>query len=81
MNWRGEMFTDTATSAMPSLAQTRSWRHAVRNAHSPSCTMRPSSSATKTKSFGRISPRSGSFQRSSASMPVMRPVAISTCGW
>ena len=63
MNWRGEMLIETVTGGSPSSLPLPSCRHAVRNTHSPIGTMRPSSSATKMKSFGKTSPFCGSFQR------------------
>ena len=73
MNWRGEMLIEMVIGGRPSSCQRFDCWHAVRKTHSPIGTMRPSSSATKTKSFGKISPFCGSFQRISASMPEMRP--------
>ena len=49
--------------------------------HSSNWMMRPVSSATDKKSSGSIRPRRGCCQRTSASTPMMRPSAKSTCGW
>ena len=81
MNWRGEMLIEIVTGGRPSSSHCCSCAHAVLNTHSPIGTMRPSSSATKMKSLGKISPFCGSFQRISASMPRCGPCAMSTCGW
>ena len=51
------------------------------NTQSPSGTIRPDSSASAMNSPGLTTPRSGWFQRMSASALTMRPLAISTMGW
>ena len=43
--------------------------------------MCPLSSATEMKFAGSSKPRCGCRQRTSASAPMMRPVASSTIGW
>ena len=63
------------------LAHSAAWRHASCNTKRPIGTISPVSSATPTKSDGGINPRSGSFQRSSASVPVIEPDATSMTGW
>ena len=50
-------------------------RHAVSSTHAPIGTMSPVSSASAMNSAGGSSPRSGWFQRTSASKPMTRPVA------
>jgi hypothetical protein len=67
--------------ATRSRCQCRCALHAVWITQSPSGTMRPFSSARRMKRAGVRSPSSGCCQRTSASMPTMRPVHDSICGW
>ena len=49
--------------------------------HSRSEMMRPVSSATGMNCAGETMPWPGWFQRSKASVPMMRPLFNSSCGW
>ena len=70
ITWIGDRLT---AILMPS-GQCAASAQALRNTHSPSGTMSPISSATGMNSAGEIMPRSGCFQRSSASQPVIAVV-------
>ena len=50
-------------------------------AHSPICRMMPLSPATGMNTPGDTSPRSGWFQRSSASKATTSPLSTRVCGW
>jgi hypothetical protein len=80
-NWCGDTFTATDTSGRPCMRQACAWRQASWITHSPSGPIRPELSATGMKRAGEMKPSCGSFQRSRASAPTMRPLAMSTCGW
>ncbi len=56
-------------------------RQASSMTQTPIGTIRPVSSATEMISPGRMSPRSGCCQRSSASKPTTRSVASAITGW
>ncbi len=55
--------------------------HASRSTQRSIATIIPDSSATGMKPAGGIVPRSGWFQRTSASQPTIRSLARSTSGW
>ena len=59
----------------------RATSHACASTHAPMGTMMPVSSATRRKSPGTTSPRTGCSQRSSASSATRSPVARSNSGW
>ena len=56
-------------------------RQAASSTHWPKGSMSPVSSAIGMNAAGGTRPRVGWFQRTSASMPVGRPVMVSTRGW
>ena len=62
-------------AAGPACCQATFCRQAVCSTHLPIGTISPVSSATGMNCIGATGPRSGCSQRSSASMPVMRPLA------
>ena len=70
--WRAERLTEITSGAKPAWRHAAPWAQAVRSTHSPIGTMRPVSSASGMKRSGRISPRCGWFQRTSASTRVDR---------
>jgi hypothetical protein len=76
-NWTGDRLTATRMWS----GQLRAAKHASRKAHSPSCMMKPISSASGMNSPGGINPLSGWRQRISASTPQMVSVPRSTTGW
>ena len=81
-NWRELRFTPISRPGCPS----RSWhsficRQASRSTQAPISTMSPVSSASGMNSIGGTRPRSGWFQRSSASAPVICPEVSETTGW
>ena len=79
---RAEMLTLTVNDpAVTRSCQASTWRHAWLSTHRPISRIESDSSATRMKSSGPIRPRSGCSQRTSASTPTIRPVAISTIGW
>jgi hypothetical protein len=80
-NTRADRFTDTRVGGKPSSCQALFWRHASRNTHSDSGPIKPLSSASGMNADGSTNPTSGSRQRTSASMPTICPLRISTCGW
>ena len=61
--------------------QAAAWRAASRITHTPSCEIRPDSSAYGMKTLGQIMPRSGERQRSSASTPSTSPPRPASLGW
>ena len=67
--------------AGPGACHSRSWRAIAPTTHSPIGSSRLISSAAGMKRSGCTSPRSGSFQRSSASIECSRPLAVHTIGW
>ena len=75
-NWIAE--TLQATVMSPQLAASMQAR---RITHSPSCTIRPRSSAMPMNSSGGIRPWTGWRQRTSASTPWTRAPSAETWGW
>ena len=66
---------------MPNSSQMAlAWMQDCFSAHSPMATIRPVSSASGMKVDGAITPSFGWCQRSSASMPITRPVVRETRG-
>ena len=65
----------------PSSAQVRHWRQTSSMTQRPISSMSPDASAAGMKSSGETRPRSGSFQRMSASMPETRSAWMSWIGW
>jgi hypothetical protein len=73
------------------LKDTRGWKPCARHSascaasasitHAPIESISPSSSAAGMNMSGCTSPRSGSCQRSSASIECSRPLAVHTIGW
>ena len=57
------------------------WATASRSTQRPMSVMTPDSSASGMNSTGGTRPRSGWFQRTSASKPVVRPSVTRTVGW
>ena len=57
------------------------WRQASSTTHAPIGTIRPVCSAIGMKTGGTTMPRSGWYQRISASAPTILPLFMSTCGW
>ena len=80
-NWRGETFTAMRIAGRPAARQAWPWRQACCMTHWPSGPITPEVSATGMKRAGEIMPSCGSSQRTSASAPMIRPVAMHTCGW
>ena len=76
-NWCAETLTATRSSPGQLAASAQAWR----SAHSPSRSIRLVSSAIGMNSAGLIGPRSGWFQRISASNPVTRQSVERTTGW
>ena len=76
-NWRGEMLTAMRTppseSGVPGF-QRIAWRQAASSTQAPIGSMRPVSSASGMNWPGGMMPRTGSFQRSSASTPTTPPL-------
>ena len=81
LNCRGETFTDNCSDGRPSFSQAFVCSQAVLRSHSLTGMIKPVSSATGMKSFGKTNPRSGCCQRNSASQPVIRADARSKIGW
>ena len=77
-NCRADRFTATRMPDEPLRAPLPACAHAVRSTQRPIGTMSPVSSASGMNWSGATMPRSGWFQRSSASTPTMRPVPMST---
>ena len=63
------------------VAPTRLCRQASSMTQLPIASIRPKRSAIGMKTLGRIMPRVGCFQRSSASTPVTLPLFTSIFGW
>ena len=82
-SWRAERLTATPTGAESgwSCCQTAAWRQACSITQRPIGTIRRDSSATGMKASGPIRPRSGWFQRSSASIATIEPSRSLTTGW
>ena len=78
---RAERLTAILIAGRPASCQARAWRTAASITQALTWTMSPDSSATGTNSPGGIMPFSGCCQRTSASAPTMRPLAMSTLGW
>ena len=70
-----------AMRARPAAPQSLRSAHARRSTHSPTATISPVSSSTGMNSTGAITPRSGWFQRKSASAPHGFPLVRSIFGW
>ena len=79
-SWRGETLKETCGSSPSSRHSRICWASAPMT-QSPIGSSRLISSAAGMKASGKTSPRSGSFQRSSASIPAIRPWGSSTIGW
>ena len=77
---RGETLNDTRGSS-PSSRQVTICAASASITHAPIGSSRPISSAAGMKRSGCTSPRSGSCQRSSASIECSRPLAVHTIGW
>src|SRR5205814_1684711 len=79
---RAETFTAMRAGARSpySSSHAAACRHAVSMTQAPSGTISPVRSATGMKSAGDTKPRSGWFQRTSASTPVMSPSGSATIG-
>jgi hypothetical protein len=69
------------TATRMSSGQVCAWRQASLSTHSPIGTIRPVSSAMAMNSLGPSRPRSGWFQRISASNAEKRLLARSNSGW
>ena len=76
-NCVGERLTETLTSPGHAAQAT----HARRSTLAPNSFIRPSSSTIGMNSAGETRPRTGWFQRASASKPEIWRVATSTIGW
>jgi len=61
--------------------QAAPWRRASRSTQRPIPVIAPVSSASGMNSNGGMSPRSGWFQRTSASNPIVRLSVSRTIGW
>ena len=70
----------TSTGGSPASAQPCASSQARPIAQRPTGTISPISSSSGTNSAGKTTPRSGWFQRSSASTPRICCDCISTCG-
>ena len=75
------MLTLTVNPGVTRGRQASIWRQAMLSTQRPISRIESDSSATRMKSSGPIRPRSGCSQRTRASTPTIRPVAISTMGW
>ena len=83
-SWRPERLMETTIGGASGgwrACQAAAWAAASATTQAPSGTTRPVSSATGMNSAGRMSPRSGSWSRTSASAPASAPVGRSTSGW
>ena len=79
-SWRGETL-NAMSGRRPSSPQALACAITASTTQSPIGSIRPLSSAAGMKSPGGIIPRSGSFQRSSASTATASPLATSQTGW
>jgi hypothetical protein len=66
---------------MPARSHSAAWLTALVMTMRPISGIKPHFSATGMNSPGAIMPRSAWFQRTSASMPLMAPLASEICGW
>ena len=76
-----EVSTDTRPGDPTLRCQTRKSSQTLSRTHSPISIIRLVSSAIGMKSDGRIKPRSGNSQRTSASAPNTSPVSMLYLGW
>ena len=81
VTWRGERLTETLSGRALTRFHCAASAQARRRTRSPMARIAPLSSATGMNSPGETSPRSGWFQRTSASTPMTAPPSSVTIGW